>query len=88
MIVRATALRPAKLAFALCDGLIVDAGESPTHKTFCVKLPVFVAVGSKPVVAVVTPFISETNRDAVIRERPNFLDQTIFNFPRPFALKK
>ena len=43
------ALRPAELAVALANRLIVDARESPTHEPGVVELPVLVTIGSQPV---------------------------------------
>src|SRR5215510_5023710 len=55
------------------------------HQTVFIELPIFIAVGSKPVSRIVMTFISETNGDPIVLKDPQFLDQTVFEFPRPFA---
>src|SRR5262245_15543272 len=58
------------------------------HQTVFIELPVLIAVGSKPVSRIVVTFISEANGDPIVLERPQFLYQPVFEFPRPFASKK
>jgi hypothetical protein len=35
--------------------------------------------------AVVVPFVRETHGDAIVAKGPQFLDQPVVEFPRPFA---
>src|SRR5262249_58762275 len=58
------------------------------HQTVFIELPIFIAVGSKPVSRIVMTFISEANGDPIVLKRPQFLDQSVIEFPRPFAPKK
>src|SRR5215475_10819868 len=58
------------------------------HQTVFIELPVLIAVGSKPVSRIVMTFISEANGDPIALKRPQFLDQPVIDFPRPFAPKK
>jgi hypothetical protein len=39
---------PAKLALRLLDRQVIDAGVPRVHQTFAVKLPIFVAISTKP----------------------------------------
>ncbi len=80
MVVRPTTKRPAKLAVALGDGLLVDARDTALHQPVCVELPVFVAISAKPMAAVVVIFIGEAYSDAVTRVRRYFLDEAIIEF--------
>src|SRR5262245_18960203 len=58
------------------------------HQTVFIELPILIAVGSKPVSRIVMTFISEANGDPIVLKRPQFLDQPVVEFPRPFAPKK
>src|SRR5262245_54055782 len=58
------------------------------HQTVFIELPVLIAVGSKPVSRIVVTFISEAHGDPIVLKRPQFLDQPVLEFPRPFASKK
>src|SRR5262245_66439047 len=58
------------------------------HQTVFIELPILIAVRSKPVSRIVMTFISEANGDPIVLKRPQFLDQSIIEFPRPFAPKK
>src|SRR5262245_1464482 len=58
------------------------------HQTVFIELPVLIAVGSKPVSRIVVTFISEAHGDPIVLKRPQFLDQPVVEFPRPFASKK
>src|SRR4051795_725949 len=85
MVVGPPAERPVILAVAFLDRQIIDAGDPKPHQPLVVELPVLVAVTSKPAAAVVVPFIGEAHRDAVVAERPYFLDQTVIEFAIPFT---
>jgi hypothetical protein len=47
MIIRTATQRPIIFPVAIRDGQVVNAGETPTHKALLVKLPVFIAIGTK-----------------------------------------
>lgn len=55
------------------------------HQPVGREFPVLVAVGAKPLAAVVMPFIGKSDRDAIAGKGPEFLDQPIVQFARPFA---
>src|SRR5499426_3627375 len=58
------------------------------HQTVFIELPILIAVGSKPVSRIVMTFISEANGDPIVLKGPQLLDQSVVEFPRPFAPKK
>src|SRR5271165_1561252 len=80
--------RPLIFAFRLFDCQIIDGSESLLHQTVTVELPVFVAIGTKPVAVLVAAFVSETDCDAISIIGPKFFDQSIIEFFRPLALKE
>ena len=88
MIVRTTPERPMILSRALGDRSIVDAGDAEAHQALLIELPVFVPVAAEPVPAVVVPFVGEADRDAIVAEGPDFLDQAIVELAAPFARQK
>src|SRR3984893_10672558 len=88
MIVGAAAERPVELAFAFLDREIVDAGDAKAHQAVFVEFPILVAIAAEPVAAVVMPFIGKAHGDAVAVESPDFLDQPVVAFARPFAREK
>ena len=88
MIVGPTPLRPMKLALGVRDRQVVYGGDAAAHEAGLVELPVLVAIGTKPMAAVVAPFIGEAHGDAVEVEGPDLLDQAIFDLARPFAREK
>ena len=88
MIVRTTAERPVIEAVLLADRQIVDARDAHPHQAVLVELPVLVAVRAEPASRIVTPFIGEANRDAVLVKGPEFLDQPIVELAVPFAGEK
>ena len=88
MIVRTPALRPVELPVAFGNGKIVDAGVPHPVETVLVKLPVFIAVRTKPVARIIPPLVRETNRDVISRERPHLFDQPVFPLLRPLALQE
>lgn len=85
MIVRTTAERPMELAVGFGYGQIIDAGKTPLHKARCIVFPIFVAVGTEPVAAIVMPFIGIADGNPVLIECPQFLDQPVVEFLCPFA---
>lgn len=88
MFVGTTAQRPTEPAIGLSDRVFVDSGEALFHQADGIELPVLVAVSAKPLTAVVMIFIGETHGDAVAGEGPEFLDESIIEFTRPFALQE
>src|SRR4030095_2889317 len=82
--VRAAAQGPAVLAIRFANGHVVDARVAPGHETVGGELPVRVAVRSVPLPSVIVPLVAEANRDLVLVERPQLLDQPIFQLPVPF----
>jgi hypothetical protein len=66
---------------------VVDAGQPQVHETVVIELPVFVAIGAKPVASVIAPLISKTHSDATPIMRPQLFDKPVVQFPRPFALQ-
>jgi hypothetical protein len=69
--------RPMVSALALLDRKIVDAGNAEAHQAVFVELPILVTVAAKPIAAVVVPLVGETNRDAVLSESPDFLNEPV-----------
>jgi hypothetical protein len=72
-------------AVLLCDRDVVDRGLAAAHQAVLVELPLFVAVGAKPVAGGVVPFVLEADRDAVLVECPEILDQAILLLLFPFT---
>src|SRR4029077_2048058 len=83
MIVGAAAERPVILPLALRDRQIVDAGDAQAHQAVLVEFPILVAVAAEPIAAVVMPFIGKAHGDAVLAERPDFLDQAVVELALP-----
>lgn len=71
VIVRPSPQRPMALAVAVANRGVVDAGEAATYQAARVELPKLVAVGTEPIAAVVTPFISEADGDTVFTGAPH-----------------
>ena len=74
-----------ELAILFGDRQIVDAGEALLHAALLIELPVLVAVGAKPLVPGVMPFIGKTHGDPIAGERPDFLDQAVVELALPFG---
>lgn len=74
-----------EFAVGLRDRMFVDAGEPQLHKALGVELPILVAIGSKPLAAIVVIFISESDGNTVASIGPQFLDKAITKLARPFA---
>src|SRR6185437_8579964 len=75
VVVGTAAERPAKFALALGDRQVVAAAVADAHQAVLVEFPVLDVVAAQPVAAIVVPFIGEAHRDAVVPERPDFLDE-------------
>lgn len=65
------------LAIALANRRIVDTRKAAAHQTILAKVPILVAIGAKPIAAVVVPLIGEAYRYAVLPEAPQLLDKPI-----------
>lgn len=76
------------LSVGFLDGQVIDAGEPQPGESVIIKLPILVSIGSKPVARIVMPLVRKADCYAVPAESPQFLDQTIFEFFRPFTLQK
>jgi hypothetical protein len=85
VIVGTTTKRPVISSLALLDRKIVDAGNAQTHQAVLVELPILVTVAAKPVAAVVVPLVGETNREPVLSESLDFLNEPVVKFTLPFA---
>src|SRR5713101_1352277 len=57
-------------------------------KPFSSKLPIFIAVAAEPVAAIVAPFVGEAHGYPVVAERPDLLDQPIFQLANPLAYEE
>src|SRR5690606_16593618 len=88
MIVRPAPLRPAELALGFRDRQVVDTRMSRAHQAALVELPVLVAIRTIPLPAIVMPFIGKANRDAVVAEGPELLDQAVLQLACPLALEE
>src|SRR5262249_52136089 len=67
------------------DRHVIDTRLAAAHQAPLVKLPQLVAVTAEPVAAGVVPLVPEPDRDAILGERPERLDQAVIEFLRPFA---
>jgi hypothetical protein len=79
---------PVILAFTLLDWQVIDAGDAQVHQPVFIELPVLVAIAAEPIAAIVVPFVGEANRDSILAEGPNLLDQAIIKLAIPFAGQK
>ena len=76
-----------KLAVFLADWQVIDGRMTYRHQAVRIKLPVLIAERAKPVSRIVMPFIREANSDPIVLKGPKFLDQSVVELPRPFALQ-
>ena len=88
MVVGPTALWPAKQPLRFVDRVFVDAGNAFLHQAVGVELPVFIAIGTEPVAAVIVIFVSEPDGDAIAAESPQLLDQPVIEFACPLAAEE
>jgi hypothetical protein len=75
--------RPEELSIRFSDRLVVDVGEAPAHQAVLPEFPVLVAIGTEVDSALVMPLMGEANRDAVVREGPDLLDQSVVDLLGP-----
>ena len=85
VIVGTATQRPVILAFAFLDWQVIDARDAQMHQALLIKFPVLVAIAAESIAAVVVPFVGEADRDPVVAERPDFLDQTVVELTIPLA---
>src|SRR3954468_16271073 len=83
--VRPRSDRPMVLSVRVPDGQVIDAGDANGHETLGIEFPVLVAVAAEPLTAVVMPLVREANRDAVLVEGPELLDQPVAQLTLPLA---
>jgi hypothetical protein len=88
MVVRTAPRGPVKQPIVCRDREIVNAGMPDCHQAIGVELPVFVAIGAKPLAAFVLRFVSKAHRDTVSGESPKLLDEPIVAFALPLAREK
>ncbi|KJC50598.1 hypothetical protein UB31_12115 [Bradyrhizobium sp. LTSP849] len=77
-----------EFALRFPDRKIVDAGKALLHQSIGGKLPIFIPVRTKPVFAIVMPFVGKPHSDPILRECPEFLNQAVIQLLRPFAPKE
>src|SRR5215469_14682582 len=83
-----TAAIPMEFSVRLGDRPVINARVAAPHQAVLIELPVFVAVGAKPVARVVVVFVGKPNGDAVAGDGPVFLDQSVIEFALPFPREK
>src|SRR5579863_6826655 len=85
MVVGTPAGGPEILAVGFDNRQVVDARDAPAHQAVLIELPKLVAIGAKPVAAVVMPFVGEPHRHPVVAKPPQLLDEPVVEFLVPFA---
>ena len=85
MVVWSATERPTKLAIGFSDRVFVNAGMTFPHQAILGKFPVLVAIGAKPLAAVIAIFVGVSNGDTIAGEGPEFLDEAIVEFLVPLA---
>src|ERR1700731_411614 len=88
MLIRTTTKRPTIFAIRLANEQIVDARQTPGHKTVAVKFPILAPVGSKPVATIIAPFVSKLDRDPIFMKSPQLFNEPIVQFPGPLTPEK
>ena len=88
MIIGPSAQGPVVLALGFADRQIVDAGMARIHQSLVIEFPVLISVGSEPVSRVVVVFVCKAYCDPVLSKGPQFFDEPVVEFPRPFSLKE
>ena len=69
----------------LLDWRVIDAGDAQVHQPMLTELPVLVAIAAEAIAALVVPLVGEANRDSVLAERANLLDQAVVKLAIPLA---
>ena len=88
MIVGSTAEWPKIFTIFFADGQIVDARDASSHQPMLVEFPVFVAIGSEPIAAVIMTLVSKPDSDAVLAKRPDLFDKPVIKFFGPLTGEK
>ena len=81
----AGAERPAEQPIGLADRHVIDACFTTAHQALGVELPLLVTMRAIPVPGIVVPFVLKPHGDAIVRDGPEFLYQTVIELPGPFA---
>src|SRR5215203_258753 len=76
---------PAKLALRLFYLVVVDGGVPPPHQAALIELPQLVPMTSPPLPVRVVALVLEPDRDAVLREAPQVLLETVVELLCPLA---
>jgi hypothetical protein len=72
-------------ALGRSDLEVIDAGVPRGHKAVVVKIPIFIAVGAKPLAGFVVGLVGKSDGDTVSGEGPKLFDEAIVGFALPFA---
>jgi hypothetical protein len=68
---------PMVFPVALVYGQVIDARDAPAHESMLVKLPIFVAVGTKPMAGVVMSLIGKADSNTISVKGPQLFDQAV-----------
>src|SRR5699024_1108593 len=79
---------PVKLPVSFVDFDVINAGMSTRHQPVAIELPVLIAVGAVPLAGGGLGFIAVPNSNPVIGKRPEFFNEPVVQFARPFLLQK
>ena len=75
-----------QLPLVLFDRQIVNAGKTFLHQSVFVKLPILVAIGTKPVAILILIFIFKPNGNAITAVSPILFSEFVVKFILfPFA---
>ena len=74
MICGSGTLGPEEFAFSLSNWHVVYTGFATTHQAFFVEFPIFISMGTIPIICFIMPFILKTYGDAIIMPSPYFFD--------------
>lgn len=85
MLVGAPPEDPIKLALRLGHPELIDARVPRIHQALFVELPIFIAIGAKPVSRVIVVLVRKTYRDAVAVESPCLFYESIVQLSGPFS---
>ena len=88
MLIRASSERPVELPFGLGDWEFIDACVSRMHQPFRVELPIFVAVGPKPIARVIVILVGKPDGNPVVQKCPDFLNESVVEFSGPLSCEQ
>jgi hypothetical protein len=77
-----------ELPFNLGDPEFIDACVPRMHQPLRVEFPIFVAVGPEPIARVLVILVGKPDGNPVVQKRPDFFDQSVFQFSGPFPRKQ